>query len=88
MKPVGIDHVVLRVNDRKVAEAFYRDVIGCKLERRQDKIGMTQMRAGASLIDLVQIDGPLGREGGAAPGLRGVTWTTSASPSKTSTWRR
>jgi glyoxylase I family protein len=71
MKPVGIDHVVLRVKDRKVAEAFYRDVIGCALERHQDRIGMTQLRAGASLIDLVQIDGALGRQGGAAPGAEG-----------------
>lgn len=71
MKPAGIDHVVLRVKDRKVSEAFYRDVIGCVLERHQDKIGMTQLRAGASLIDLVQIDGVLGQQGGAAPGEEG-----------------
>ncbi len=71
MKPIGIDHVVLRVRDRAVAEAFYIDVIGCVLERRQDKIGMTQVRAGSSLIDLVQIDGVLGQQGGAAPGVEG-----------------
>jgi catechol 2,3-dioxygenase-like lactoylglutathione lyase family enzyme len=71
MKPAGIDHVVLRVRDRAVAEAFYRDVIGCGLERRQDAIGMTQLRAGSSLIDLVEIDGVLGRRGGAAPGAEG-----------------
>ncbi|WP_454714989.1 VOC family protein [Caulobacter segnis] len=71
MKPAGIDHVVLRVRDRAVAEAFYIDVIGCALERRQDRIGMTQLRAGASLIDLVEIDGVLGKQGGAAPGVEG-----------------
>ena len=71
MKPAGIDHVVLRVRDRAVAEAFYRDVIGCGLERRQDRIGMTQLRAGSSLIDLVEIDGVLGKQGGAAPGVEG-----------------
>ncbi len=71
MKPAGIDHVVLRVRDRAVAEAFYMDVIGCVLERRQDAIGMTQLRAGSSLIDLVEIDGVLGRRGGAAPGAEG-----------------
>jgi len=71
MKPAGIDHVVLRVRDRAVAEAFYMDVIGCGLERRQDAIGMTQLRAGSSLIDLVAIDGVLGRQGGAAPGAEG-----------------
>lgn len=71
MKPTGIDHVVLRVRDRAVAEAFYMDVIGCVLERRQDRIGLTQLRAGASLIDLLEIDGELGRKGGAAPGEEG-----------------
>lgn len=71
MKPAGIDHVVLRVRDRAVAEAFYMDVIGCALERRQDRIGMTQLRAGASLIDLVEIGGVLGKQGGAAPGVEG-----------------
>lgn len=71
MKPTGIDHVVLRVRDRAVAEAFYMDVIGCVLERRQDRVGLTQLRAGASLIDLLEIDGELGRKGGAAPGEEG-----------------
>lgn len=71
MKPAGIDHVVLRVRDLAVAEAFYTEVLGCVLERRQDKIGMTQLRAGIALIDLVQIDGVLGRKGGAAPAKDG-----------------
>lgn len=71
MKPAGIDHVVLRVRDRAVAEAFYIDVIGCVLERRQEHVGLTQLRAGSSLIDLVDIDGPIGRQGGAAPGAEG-----------------
>jgi catechol 2,3-dioxygenase-like lactoylglutathione lyase family enzyme len=47
--------------------AFYRDVLGCALERRQDEIGLIQLRAGRALIDLVPIDGTLGRAGGAAP---------------------
>lgn len=71
MKPTGIDHVVLRVRDRAAAEAFYIDIIGCVLERRQDRVGMTQLRAGSSLLDLVEIDGLLGRQGGAAPGAEG-----------------
>jgi len=33
--------------------------------------GLVQLRAGAALIDLVTIDGPLGRAGGAAPGATG-----------------
>src|SRR6266498_2341411 len=34
-------------------------------------LGLTQIRAGRSLIDLVTIDGKLGRMGGAAPGREG-----------------
>jgi glyoxylase I family protein len=67
----GLDHVVLRVSNVPRVERFYRDVIGCSLERRQDKIGLTQLRAGATLIDLVDIAGALGREGGEAPGRKG-----------------
>ena len=66
-----IDHVVLRVSDAKAMTAFYRDVLGCPVEKRQDEIGLIQLRAGRSLIDLVPIDGALGRAGGAAPGRGG-----------------
>lgn len=63
-----IDHVVLRVRDLPRAVAFYCDVLGCTVEREQKEIGLTQLRAGSSLIDLVPIDGALGRLGGAPPG--------------------
>ncbi len=66
-----IDHIVLRVRDSAAMEAFYRDALGCAVERRQDAIGMVQLRAGRSLIDLVAVDGKLGRMGGAAPGAEG-----------------
>ena len=66
-----IDHVVLRVRDAVAMQAFYCDVLGCSEERRQDEIGLVQLRAGASLIDLVTVDGKLGRMGGAAPGAEG-----------------
>ncbi len=66
-----IDHLVLRVSDAEAMLAFYRDVLGCTIERRQDEIGLIQLRAGRSLIDLVPIDGALGRAGGAAPGKEG-----------------
>jgi len=49
----GIDHVVLRVDDVPRSLAFYEGVLGCKLERHQDDIGLRQLRAGAALIDLV-----------------------------------
>ena len=51
--------------------SFYRDVLGCTDERAQPEIGLYQLRAGGSLIDLVTIDGKLGAMGGAAPGREG-----------------
>jgi len=66
-----IDHVVLRVIDLPVMQRFYCEVLGCTVERRQDEIGLLQLRAGASLIDLVSLDGKLGRLGGSAPGSEG-----------------
>ena len=62
-----IDHVVLRVRDAEAMERFYVDVLGCQEERRQDEIGLVQLRAGDSLIDLVALDSKLGRLGGAGP---------------------
>lgn len=50
---VGIDHVVLLVRDMEAALRFYRDVLGCAVERTVQEIGLVQLRAGASLIDLV-----------------------------------
>ena len=66
-----IDHVVLRVADVAAMQHFYCDVLGCREERRQDEIGLVQLRAGDSLIDLVALDSKLGRMGGAAPGKEG-----------------
>ena len=66
-----IDHVVLRVSDLERMLRFYCDVLGCALERRKDDIGLVQLRAGRSLVDLVPVDGELGRAGGAAPGREG-----------------
>ncbi|MEI7037704.1 VOC family protein [Fulvimonas yonginensis] len=66
-----IDHVVLRVHDLAGMQAFYCEVLGCREERRQDEIGLVQLRAGDSLIDLVSLDGKLGRLGGAGPGTEG-----------------
>ena len=63
-----IDHLVLRVTDLGRMLQFYCDVLGCTVERRQDSIGLIQLRAGTSLIDLVPVDSPLGKAGGAPPG--------------------
>lgn len=71
MRIVGLDHIVLRIADLPRSLAFYCDNLGCTVERRQDEIGLIQLRAGRSLIDLVPVDGRLGRAGGAAPGMEG-----------------
>lgn len=70
-KLLQIDHVVLRVRDMAAIEAFYCDVLGCNVERRQEQIGLVQLRAGNSLIDLVDVAGKIGRMGGAAPAAEG-----------------
>ena len=62
-----IDHVVLRVRDLDAALGFYVGALGCSEERRIDALGLVQLRAGASLIDLVPVDSPLGKAGGGAP---------------------
>ena len=66
-----LDHVVLRVVDLDAMLAFYSGALGCTEERRLDGVGLVQLRAGASLIDLVPVDGELGAAGGAAPGPEG-----------------
>ena len=67
----GLDHLVLRVVDLPRMLEFYCGVLGCTIEREQAAIGLMQLRAGASLIDLVPVDGKLGCAGGAAPGKEG-----------------
>ncbi|MBI3042226.1 MAG: VOC family protein [Betaproteobacteria bacterium] len=62
-----IDHVVLRVVDLEAMIRFYCEVLGCSIERRREDLGLVQLRAGRSLVDLVPVDGKLGRAGGAAP---------------------
>lgn len=63
----GIDHVVLRVRDLERMITFYGQVLNCPLERGPGAVRLAQLRAGASLIDLVDVEGPLGRRGGDAP---------------------
>jgi catechol 2,3-dioxygenase-like lactoylglutathione lyase family enzyme len=63
-----IDHLVLRVVNLHAMLDFYINVIGCSLEKIQEGLGLYQLRAGSSLIDLIPVDGQLGKVGGAAPG--------------------
>lgn len=67
----GLDHLVLRVRDAPRMIDFYTRVLGCRVEKVQVALGLTQLRAGRSLIDLVDVDGALGRQGGAPPGPEG-----------------
>ena len=66
-----IDHVVLRVRDLEASLRFYRDALGCTLDKVQERIGLWQVRAGSSLIDLIPLDGALGRLGGGGPAREG-----------------
>lgn len=66
-----IDHIVLRARDVPVMLAFYRDVLGCALEKVQEEYALWQLRAGDGLIDIVDVKGKIGRKGGAAPGKEG-----------------
>ena len=68
---LGIDHVVLRVADVERSLHFYTVVLGCAEERRVEKLGLYQLRAGSGLIDLVDVNGPLGKLGGAPPAAAG-----------------
>lgn len=67
-----LDHIVLRARDAGALVAFYCDVLGCVVERKTaPELGLIQLRAGDALIDIVAVDGELGRMGGAAPGKEG-----------------
>jgi catechol 2,3-dioxygenase-like lactoylglutathione lyase family enzyme len=68
---LGLDHVVLRITNVPRMVRFYCDVLGCTLEKEREDLGLTQLRAGNSLIDLVAVDGAIGRKGGAPPGAEG-----------------
>lgn len=72
IKPVAIDHIVLRTDRYRELIAFYCDIIGCSLERETSpEFGLTQLRAGNALIDIVDVNGELGKKGGPAPSASG-----------------
>jgi glyoxylase I family protein len=66
-----IDHLVLRVRDLDASIAFYETVLGCAVARRRPELGLVHIRAGASMVDLVAVDGKLGRVGGEGPKAEG-----------------
>ncbi len=71
MKLDSIDHIVLRVSDLDQMLQFYTAVLGCRIERRRDDLGLVHLRAGDAFIDLVSVAGPLGVLGGSGPGKDG-----------------
>lgn len=71
MRILGLDHVVIRCNDLAAMLRFYRDTLGCHVEKNNEKLGLIHLRAGTALIDLISVAGELGRVGGAGPGTQG-----------------
>lgn len=57
LKVAELDHVVLRCADREKALGFYTGVLGLTEERRIQQIGLVQLRAGRSMLDLVPATG-------------------------------
>ena len=66
---LGIDHVVLRVTDMERTVGFYKDVLGLRVERIFERIGLYQIRCGNNLIDLVAM---APRETLPPPAARGI----------------
>jgi catechol 2,3-dioxygenase-like lactoylglutathione lyase family enzyme len=56
----GIDHVVLRVRDIERMRKFYCDVLGAAHVAYRPELGMSHLRIGAAMIDLVKGEGPTG----------------------------
>ena len=64
----SIDHIVLRTARPAAMIDFYSRVLACAVERDlHEELGLYQLRAGDSLIDIVDVDSELGRPGGGPP---------------------
>ena len=71
-KILGIHHSAYLCRDAKQTRDFYCDVLGCVIEKEMSpELGLAQLRAGDALIDIVTVDGKIGRTGGAGPGKEG-----------------
>ncbi|ARV75223.1 VOC family protein [Vibrio campbellii] len=67
----ALDHVVLRTDNLDAMLRFYRDLLGCPIERELPYLGLTQLRAGTAIIDLVTVESELGKLGGKSPSQDG-----------------
>jgi glyoxylase I family protein len=67
-----IDHIVLRTDRVEEMVNFYYRILNCAVERTlPEEVGLSQLRAGDALIDIVAVDSKLGRAGGEAPSPTG-----------------
>lgn len=68
LEVLAIDHIVLRTTKLKEMIYFYTNILSCTIERETPvETGLTQLRAGNALIDLVVVNSRLGAIGGGAP---------------------
>lgn len=68
LEVLAIDHIVLRTTKLKEMLYFYTNILSCTIERETPvETGLTQLRAGNALIDLVVVNSRLGAIGGGAP---------------------
>ena len=58
LKVAEIDHVVLRCRDQQSRLRLLHAHLGLSEERRIEQIGLIELRAGRSMIDLVPATGP------------------------------
>jgi catechol 2,3-dioxygenase-like lactoylglutathione lyase family enzyme len=65
---LGLDHIVIRVRDMERMVAFWREALGCRVEKVQPQYGLVHIRAGSALIDLVAI---AGKDGAGVPNADG-----------------
>jgi glyoxylase I family protein len=63
-----IDHVVIRCANLDAMVRFYGDVLGCPVEKEQRDLGLVQLRAGRSLIDLLAVGAKIDRPESGTPG--------------------
>jgi glyoxylase I family protein len=61
--PLGLDHVVLRVRDQAVTQAFYCDVLGCTVDRVNPRVSLVHLRFGDQFIDILPLDPAAPAEG-------------------------
>ena len=73
-----IDHLVLRVVNLDAMLKFYCDVLGCTIDG-EEAIGLIQLRAGRSLLDLVPVDGNSGALEVPRRGRKAEIWIISVS---------